>query len=82
MAPATKAKAKAKLATLKVGVGYPDRWRDYSALEVVAGDAYGNAERAELFEYRTQPRQARPAGRPLRVGDDAADGQRGEPAGA
>jgi putative endopeptidase len=51
MAPATKAKAKAKLAVLKVGVGYPDTWRDYGKLEVVPGDAYGNAERAELFDY-------------------------------
>ena len=52
MAPATKARAKAKLAALKVGVGYPDRWRDYSGLEIVRGDAFGNAERASLFEYR------------------------------
>jgi predicted metalloendopeptidase len=52
MAPQTRAKAKAKLATLKVGVGYPDRWRDYSGLEVVHGDALGNRERASLFEYR------------------------------
>jgi predicted metalloendopeptidase len=52
MAPDTKARAKAKLAVLKVGVGYPDRWRDYSALSVVPGDALGNAERASLFEYR------------------------------
>jgi putative endopeptidase len=52
MAPATRAQAKAKLATLKVGVGYPDTWRDYSGLEVVRGDALGNAERAELFDYR------------------------------
>jgi predicted metalloendopeptidase len=51
MAPATRAKAKAKLASLKVGVGYPDRWRDYSTLEVVRGDAFGNAHRAQLFEY-------------------------------
>ena len=36
MAPATKAQAKAKLAALKVGVGYPDNWRDYSALESCA----------------------------------------------
>ena len=50
MAPETKAKAKAKLAVLKVGVGYPDTWRDYSGLAVVGGDALGNAERAELFE--------------------------------
>ncbi len=52
MTPETKACAKAKLATLKVGVGYPDRWRDYSGLEVVRGDALGNARRADLFEYR------------------------------
>ena len=52
MAPQTKLKAKAKLAALKVGVGYPDKWRDYSALEVVRGDALGNAQRALLFRYR------------------------------
>ena len=52
MAPATKAEAKRKLSTLKVGVGYPDHWIDYSALKVVPGDALGNQQRAELFEYR------------------------------
>ena len=52
MARQTKIKAKAKLAALKVGVGYPDKWRDYSALEVVRGDALGNAQRASLFRYR------------------------------
>ncbi len=52
MSPQTKAKAKQKLDTLKVGVGYPDRWQDYSGLEIVKGDALGNAQRAELFEYR------------------------------
>ncbi len=52
MAPSTKAKAKEKLATLKIGVGHPAVWRDYSALSVVRGDALGNFERAELFEYR------------------------------
>jgi putative endopeptidase len=52
MAPATKLQAKAKLAALKVGIGYPDSWRDYSALKVVRGDAFGNDERAQLFEYR------------------------------
>lgn len=52
MAPATKKEAKAKLAVLKVGVGYPDRWPGYSGLEVVKRDAFGNLERARLFEYR------------------------------
>jgi putative endopeptidase len=52
MTPATKAEAKKKLANFQVGVGYPDKWLDYSALRVVRGDAFGNNERAELFEYR------------------------------
>ncbi|MBF5043396.1 M13 family metallopeptidase [Aggregicoccus sp. 17bor-14] len=52
MAPATKAEAKRKLAALKVGVGYPDHWIDYSTLTVQADDAVGNLDRAELFEYR------------------------------
>ncbi|WP_243286845.1 M13 family metallopeptidase [Geothrix terrae] len=51
MSPATKAKALAKLDALKVGVGYPDRWRDYRGLKVTAGDAFGNLQRAERFEY-------------------------------
>jgi predicted metalloendopeptidase len=52
MSAATKQRAKAKLAVLKVGVGYPDRWTDHAGLEVVPGDAFGNAERARLFHYR------------------------------
>jgi putative endopeptidase len=51
MAPETKVEAKAKLAALKVGIGYPDHWRDYSGLKVLRKDAFGNNERAELFEY-------------------------------
>jgi putative endopeptidase len=52
MAPETKRQAKAKLAALKVGVGYPDKWRDDAGLEVVRGDALGNAERASLFALK------------------------------
>jgi putative endopeptidase len=54
MSPETKLRAKQKLETLKVGVGYPDKWRDYSGLKIVKGDALGNAERASLFEYKQQ----------------------------
>jgi putative endopeptidase len=54
MSPQTKARAKQKLATLKVGVGYPDRWTDYSGLEIRNDDAVGNAERAGLFYYHQQ----------------------------
>jgi putative endopeptidase len=52
MAPQTKAIAKEKLASLKIGVGYPDHWRSYAGLKVVRGDALGNFQRAELFEYQ------------------------------
>ncbi len=52
MAPTTKAQAKAKLAVLKVGVGYPDRWPEYGGLEVKPGDAFGNVERARLYQLR------------------------------
>ena len=54
MSPETKTKAKEKLATLIVGVGYPDKWQDYSALEIIKSDALGNLRRAVLFEYRRQ----------------------------
>lgn len=66
MAPATKAEALRKLQTLKVGVGYPDHWIDYSGLVVVKGDAFGNAGRAELFEYR---RNLAKLGRPVDRGE-------------
>ncbi|HEX5051619.1 MAG TPA: M13 family metallopeptidase [Planctomycetota bacterium] len=52
MSPTTKARARKKLAGMKVAMGYPEKWRDYSALEVRADDALGNKERAGLFEYR------------------------------
>ena len=53
MSPATKAKAKEKLSTLYVGIGYPENFRDEAGLSVVRGDAFGNFERAELHAYRT-----------------------------
>jgi len=52
MSPETRTKAKEKLATLKVGVGYPDSWRDYSGLEILRDNALKNAMQAELYEYR------------------------------
>jgi putative endopeptidase len=64
MAPETKEKAKAKLAVLKIGVGYPDHWIDYSALDIRPGDALGNAVRAELFEtHRNLAKLGRPVDR-------------------
>jgi putative endopeptidase len=54
MTPETRLRAKAKVSTLYVGVGYPDRWIDYGPLQIAKDDAIGNVERAELFEYRRQ----------------------------
>jgi putative endopeptidase len=52
MTPATRAKAKEKIATLRVGVGYPDTWRNYSTLVVRPDDALGNHQRAIDLQYR------------------------------
>ncbi len=54
MSPKTKAEAKRKLATLTVGIAYPDKWQDYASFKVVRGDAVGNLERSEGFEYAQQ----------------------------
>jgi predicted metalloendopeptidase len=54
MAPATKREAHAKVDALIVGVGYPDKWRDYSRLSISPKDALGNARRAELFDTRVK----------------------------
>jgi predicted metalloendopeptidase len=54
MSPETNAKALAKLASLRVGLGYPETWIDYSGLAIVRGDAFGNLRRAEAFAYRRE----------------------------
>jgi putative endopeptidase len=54
MTEATKQVAIQKLAAFRPKIGYPDKWRDYSALEIRAGDAWGNAERAAVFEWQRE----------------------------
>jgi putative endopeptidase len=66
MCPATKARAKQKLAGMQIAVGYPERWRDYSSLEVRADDTLGNAVRAKLFEYQ---RNLQKLGKPVDHGE-------------
>jgi putative endopeptidase len=51
MSPATKAKAADKLAKFNVKIAYPDKWRDYSALQIKADDLYGNVERGQAFDW-------------------------------
>jgi endothelin-converting enzyme/putative endopeptidase len=54
MAPSTKREAVAKVRSIEVGVGYPDHWKDYSALQVSATDAYGNAQGVARLVYAQQ----------------------------
>lgn len=51
MTPATREKALAKLARFTPKIGYPDEWRDYSALEVRPDDLLGNVRRSAEFEH-------------------------------
>jgi putative endopeptidase len=52
MSAETKRAAEAKLNTVVDRIGYPDKWRDYSAVRVAADDALGNLQRATAFERR------------------------------
>jgi len=54
MSPETKLKAKEKLHTVMNKVGYPDKWRDYSKLDIVRGDPLGNQERVREFNFDRQ----------------------------
>jgi putative endopeptidase len=62
MTPSTKAQAQDKLSKYMTKIGYPDKWRDYGKLEVKAGDAIGNTQRAARFEWN---RIAAKAGKPV-----------------
>jgi putative endopeptidase len=52
MAPETKTRARAKLAAFTPKIGYPDKWRDYSRLQVSRNDAFGNLRRAREFDFQ------------------------------
>ena len=51
MSPETKARALDKLSKFGVKIGYPSKWRDYSALQIKEGDLVGNAERTAKFVW-------------------------------
>ncbi len=51
MSDSTKQQAVAKLKTIVNKIGYPDKWRDYTALKIVRGDLLGNGERSNAFEF-------------------------------
>jgi putative endopeptidase len=62
MTEATKKQALIKLDAIQNKIGYPNKWRDYSALKIVRGDALGNSLRANAFEFN---RQVQKIGKPF-----------------
>ena len=58
MTPATKQQALDKIAKYGTKIGYPDVWRDYSSLNIVAGDALGNQHRAARFDWELKAAKA------------------------
>ena len=54
MSPATREKALEKLATFTPKIGYPDKWKDYSSLEIKANELVGNIRRANQFNHQLQ----------------------------
>lgn len=66
MSAATKARALAKLHTIVNKVGYPERWRDYGALQVTRADFAANVQRGNAFEAR---RRLAKIGQPLDRGE-------------
>lgn len=66
MSPATKQQALEKLHALANKIGYPDKWRDYSALTIERNDLMGNALRARAFEFN---RQIAKIGKPVNRGE-------------
>ena len=62
MSDATKQRALEKLHAVANKVGYPDKWRDYSKLDIIRGDEMGNVLRARQFEI---DRQLAKVGKPV-----------------
>jgi len=66
MSAATKQQALVKLHAMANKIGYPDKWRDYSKLEIIRGDELGNVERSRKFEMN---RELAKIGKPVDRGE-------------
>ena len=62
MTPETRERALAKLAAFTPKIGYPEKWKDYSSLEIDAADLVGNVRRAHVWEH---DRQLSKVGQPI-----------------
>ena len=76
MSPATREQAIKKLEAINLKIGYPDKWRDYSAFHVDRVSYVGNALRGKDVRIRARPGENRQARGPHRMGHDAADRER------
>jgi endothelin-converting enzyme/putative endopeptidase len=66
MSPETREKALVKLGQMRKKLGYPDHWRDYSAMKITRGDMLGNAAQASAFELQ---RELSKIGKPVDHGE-------------
>jgi putative endopeptidase len=66
MSPETKQQALAKLAGIRNKIGYPDKWRDYSSVQILPNDFAGNVTRAAEFELH---REINKIGQPVDHGE-------------
>jgi putative endopeptidase len=66
MGAETKKQAQVKLEAISNRIGYPDKWRDYSSLKIVRGDALGNSQRANEFDFQ---RHLNKIGKPVNKND-------------
>jgi predicted metalloendopeptidase len=57
MSPETRQVALRKATNARIKIGYPDKWRDYSKLEIKKGDAYGNRKRAAIWDWERQAKR-------------------------
>jgi putative endopeptidase len=62
MTPETRERALTKLAAFTPKIGYPEKWKDYSSLEIDAADLVGNVRRAHVWEH---DRQLSKVGQPI-----------------
>ncbi len=75
MSPSTKDQALTKLHTIVNKIGYPDKWRDYSAVRIARDDFFGDVDAGRALRAKAPARKNRQARRSYRMGHDASHGE-------
>ena len=71
MDDAARVASKEKLQKINNKIGYPDKWRDYSTMNITRESLLANVDRVGALREQARPGQDRQAGGPQRVGHDA-----------